>query len=165
MQRRQPPHSHSLPLPYHLPPLVGLGSSDRKCCSVERKKRNQIINTRQARAVRQAAPFPSPLPYSVCLSSPLAYRPHSALLTALHVLSPHPHSNCHIYIYTPGWNYRYTLKWSDKMTTDILAIDSESNTRLLRSTFKLFLGFCKLFTPLSHPGQSQSILVKVYYKC
>lgn len=53
--------SLSLPSPASPPlPLVGLGSSDRKCCSVERKKRNQIINTRQARAVRQAAPVPLP---------------------------------------------------------------------------------------------------------
>lgn len=159
MQRRQPPHSHSLPLPYHLPPLVGLGSSDRKCCSVERKKRNQIINTRQARAVRQAAPFPSPLPYSVCLSSPLAYRPHSALLTALHC-SPLTHTATRLVeIIDTLWNG--ATKWP----LIFLRLIVKATHNYLGALSSFILGFCKLFTPLSHPGQSQSILVKVYYKC
>lgn len=83
------------PFPCQPLPLVGLdSSSDRKCCSVERKKRNQIINTRQARAVRQAAPlrlslFPSLLQASLCSA-------HRAACS--HLLLP-PQQLPHLYIY------------------------------------------------------------------
>lgn len=84
--------SLSLPSPASPLPQVGLDcSSDRKCCSVERKKRNQIINTRQARAVRQAAPlrlslFPSHLQASLCSAHCAACSHHTATAAFIYTL-------------------------------------------------------------------------------
>lgn len=48
----------------------------------------------------------------------------------------HKHTDLQAQTYTHDYNNRYTLKWSDKMTTDILGNDSESNARLPTITSK-----------------------------